>query len=162
MVEALSSRFGVLAVGSPARGYSWPSFTAGNQAAEKHGAYSDRAVTPIADRLAAELLDQVTWVRRDAFAPAVAAWSRAEAMVQQVVAWLDERGLLDEDGEPRSATNLLLRLEATAANRRSELGLTPQSFARLLQATADQPGAAEERERLLAEARRLVEAQEAR
>lgn len=34
--------------GTPARGYSWPPFTAGNEAAVRHGAYSESRLAPVA------------------------------------------------------------------------------------------------------------------
>lgn len=117
-------------------------------------------MAPLADRLAAELVELAPWTSRPAFAAAVAAWSRAEARCHLVGDWLDERGLLDEAGEPRPATGFLLRLESQASTLRARLALDPSSLAALLAKLAGAPAqhVAEEREALLAEARVLVEA----
>lgn len=146
--------------GVAARGYSWPPASVANRLALKHGADSEREVTPVAEALAVELVQVAPWCQRAAFAPAVAAWSRAEAQVQLVMAWLDHHGLLDDGGEPRRAATYLLRLEASAAHRRSELGLTPTAFAKLLASLEGRPEAAGEREAMLAEAQAIIDARE--
>lgn len=153
------SRAGREGGGRPARGYSWAPFQPGNVAGLRHGAGSERKVSPIASRLAAELAETAPWTSRPAFAASVAAWSRAEARVSLVAGWLDEHGLLDPDGEPRGAAAFLVKLESQAANLRARLGLDPAALAGLLAKLAEVPGevVAEERERLLAEARALVE-----
>jgi hypothetical protein len=120
-------------VDEPARGYSWPPFERGNQAALQHGAYSERRIKPIAETLQHEIVAVAPWLNQPAFAPAVAAWARAEAAVQLLVTELDKHGgLLEGDGTPRKGTNYLERLEARARKLRTDLGLTPQSWAGLL------------------------------
>ena len=49
--------------------------------------------------------------------------------------WIDEHGLLGDDGQPQ-AVALLQRLETRASTLREELGLTPQALARLLNSLA--------------------------
>lgn len=109
---------------------------AGNDLARTLGAYSQRSWGPLADRLAEELVEEAPWLARPTFASAVAAWARVEAQLQLVMGWLDEHGLLDEDGKPRPATNLLDRLEGRAASLRQDLGRTPQALAKLLSVVA--------------------------
>lgn len=156
-----------------ARGYSWPTFgpdnpgvpaPLGNTRSLQHGAYSARSWKPLADAIAAELADIAPWCTRAVYGPAVAAWARTEAQLQLVMAWLDDHGPLDKDGEPRPATALLSKLETQAQSLRAELGLSPLALARLLGAftTAvtvggDDAGALDA---LRAEGRRFVEARE--
>ena len=107
-----------------------PDFGPGNTDSVKHGADSRRRWQPIADRLAAELLAERPWLaghRRT-----VVAWARVEAQVQLIGAWLDEHGLVDDDGEPRAAGNRLDRLETRAQSLRNDLGEAPMAMARLL------------------------------
>lgn len=123
--------------GRRGRGYSWEPFGAGNRAAERHGAWSERRIAPLAERLAAELAESAPWTCRPAYRATVAAWARAEVRVQLIERWLDEVGDLDELGRPRAASGWLDRLESRAMRLRSELGLSPQSLARLLLSTSE-------------------------
>ena len=117
---------------TPRRGYSWPPFEPGNRMTLTHGAYSERSWRPLADRLAAHLVETAPWSGRDTFAPTVAAWARTEAQIQRLMDYLDHHGPLDSEGETRPAATHLARLETTAANLRASLGLDPSSLARLL------------------------------
>lgn len=145
----------------PRRDYSWPPFKPGHELSKRHGAYSPRSWRPLADRIAAELVDVAPWAAEPTFAASVAAWARVEAQLQLVLDWLDEHGPLDDEGEPRGATNLQLKLESSAANLRATLGLDPQSWARLLASFAAAGDPADEgRRQLLEVGRRLLEAQE--
>lgn len=153
------------AVGEPARRYSWPPFEAGNAVAVKHGAASrtgEGTWRPVAERLVVELAEVAPWTTRPAFGAAAWAWARAEAKVMLVSDWLDERGLLTADGEPRPAATFLERLEARAANARERLGLDPQAFVRLFTALTASPSTdADALDALRAEGRRILEAREA-
>lgn len=146
----------------PARNYSWPPFEPGNFAGERHGANSERRWRPLAAELVTDLAVQAPWVRRGAFAASVAAWARCEAQLRLIGDYLDRQGLLDGDGVPRPALAAQLRLESQAMNLRARLGLDPSALVRLLGAVRDQPGAIEEREALLSEARALVAGSESR
>jgi hypothetical protein len=137
----------------PARGYRWADAEAGNELALVHGAYSERRLAPRAAQIAGELLshpDTPEWLRTPSYAPAVAAWSRAEAVVSLLWDYLAEVDLqqaladvteLDEQhakGSTRSTARRteavltqLHRHETRAANLRRELGLSPLSRARL-------------------------------
>jgi hypothetical protein len=145
-------------VSGAARGYSWPSFEDGNTAAEKHGATGDRRWRPLADHLAAEIVESAAWLTRPAFRRTVQAWSVAEAKAQLVDAWLDEHGLLDDDGAPRPANNLADRLHGRAANLRAAMGLDPASFARLLATFSGVVGGEDALAALKREGARLIEA----
>jgi hypothetical protein len=143
----------------PARGYRWPPFQPGNEKGKRHGAWG-REVQPLADALVAELAEHAPWSGRPAFAASVAAWARAEARCVLVGRYLDEEGMLTEQGEPRPAAKFLLEVERSAANLRARLALDPVSLAKLLStlvSTGNEHQMVEERERLLSEARELVE-----
>jgi hypothetical protein len=116
----------------PARGYKWPPFEPGNTWQLRHGARSARTVAPIAGRLADGLVEAAPWTAAPAFGPTVQAWAWAEAQCVLYRAWFDERGLVDEDGEPRPGLGRWDAAERRAASLRAELGLTPQSLGQLL------------------------------
>jgi hypothetical protein len=125
---------------SPPRRYSWPAFTAGNQAHMTHGARSrdgHGTWAPIAEALASEVVETCPWLDRRAHAAAVQAWARTEARLALVAAWLAEHGDLDEHGSPRPATNLAGQLERRAQALRAELGLSPMSLSLLMQRLAE-------------------------
>jgi len=148
-------------VGESARGYAWPPFAAGNTAGQRHGATGARLWRPLAASLTDELASAAPWTTRPAYAAQVAAWARVEAQLSLVSEWLDEVGLLDDEGKPRPATSLADRLEVRAARLREALGLTPQSLGRLLLVVAAvdraQGGQADALELLLAEGRLALE-----
>jgi hypothetical protein len=120
---------------NPTRGYSWAPFTAGHELSLKHGADSERRWRPVAERLAADLLAERPWLadhRRT-----VDAWARVEAQARLIGDWLDTHGLLDDEGEPRPASNRLDRLEARAQSLRADLAEPPLAMARLLGTLTD-------------------------
>jgi len=78
------------------------------------------------------LLTVAPWTAQPAFAGARASLAWVEAQLVLLRAYLDEHGLVDGDGQPRPAADRLDRLEARASTLRAELGLTPQSLAKLL------------------------------
>ncbi len=139
-----------------------PPFEPGNTVALSHGARSPRMVEPIARELAAELVTVAPWTSRPAFAADIAAWANSEAQCRLLRAYIDEHGLLDGEGEPRSALGLLDKAESRAARLRQALGLSPMGLGRLLATlTAAARGTDEARTELdavRAEGRRLVEA----
>lgn len=118
--------------GGPARGYKWEPALPGNFKAKKHGAYSDRVITP----LAAEINNAVCLARPDLQAPemqpAVMAYARTEAQLEILTAYVDQHGAINEEtGEPTAAEKHRLRIDTQAANHRARLGLDPLSKARL-------------------------------
>ncbi len=99
--------------------------------AQKHGAFSERVVDPVARELVGVVLAQVSYLGDPSYEPAVWAWGRAEARVLVLSRWLDENGTLDENGVPRPALAALKDFERLALTARSRLGLDPLSRAQL-------------------------------
>jgi len=127
----------------------------------QHGAHSERRWRPLVTQLAAEVLQDAPWLSRPAFRLTVQAWSVTEAKAQIVDDWLNEVGLLDDDGAPRPAAALSDRLHGRAAHLRSQMGLDPVSFAKLLATFSAVPGAEDELAALKREGARLIEARSA-
>ena len=121
--------------GIAARGYSWPPFEEGNQAAVTHGAYSVEVYGPVARELVSGVLTDRPQLNR--YRTAVAAWADVEARCLVVREHLDAHGMLDEQGKPRPAVELLVRLESRADKARQRLGLDPKADADLAKSTAD-------------------------
>jgi hypothetical protein len=143
--------------GGPARGYKWPQATEGNEIALQHGAYSPRRVGELADDIATALLDSpdtASYLQNPEWAPLIASYARAQAIVTLMWRWLDsvdtETALGDvtesEESEERDGTKVrrrsttkhvesvltqLHRHEVRALNLATQLGLTPVSRARL-------------------------------
>jgi hypothetical protein len=110
----------------------------GNERALKHGANSERLVGPRAAELAEAAKATVPWLAERSFAPAVDAWARAEAGAALIAEYLDGLGgLLDDDGRPWPAVEVLLKFERRAEKGRARLGLDPASRARLEREMAD-------------------------
>lgn len=139
-------------MGEQARGYSWPAFPPGHTLSMRHGARSARTVRPIAEAVAAQLVEVAPWCARPAFHAEVEAWAWQEARCRLLREWLDEVGLLDDEGVPRPACSELARAESAAARGREALGLNPRAWAKLFQAFS---GAAVDTEADLAELRRV-------
>lgn len=142
-------------MGEPARNYSWPPWEPGNTAALTHGADSPRQVQPLADRIAAELVEVAPWCGHPAFAAEVQAAAWEEARVRLLQAWVNEYGLLDDRSE--GALSQLERAQGRASRLRSNLGLSPIAWAKVLAslASAKSEAAAGELEALAAVGREL-------
>lgn len=121
---------------TPARNYKWADFEPDNLVALRHGARSARTVRPVAEKVAAELAKTAPWTAQPAFAAEVQAWAWAEARCILLRAWVDEHGILDADGEPIPALSELERAEGRAGRLRSNLGLNPAAWAKLLNTLA--------------------------
>lgn len=137
-----------------------PPWEPGNTAALTHGADSKRMVQPLADELAAQLLEVAPWCAHAAFGPEVAAWAWETARVQLLQAWVNEYGLLDDRSE--GALGQLERAQGRASRLRQNLGLNPVAWSRVLAsaATAKAAGveaAGEQVEALAAVGRELTE-----
>jgi hypothetical protein len=98
------------------------------------GAFA-RKVRPVADEIARELTEAAPWTARPAFNGALRSLAWVEAQALLLRRWIDEHGLLGDEGQPQAVT-LLQRLETRASTLREELGLTPQALARLLSSLA--------------------------
>lgn len=145
---------------APARAYSWEPFGPGHELSTTHGAWSERKISPRAQALRAWLLEVAPWTALPSMRAEVEAWAWAEARVSLLREFVDERGELDAAGKPLPASGLLERLEATAAKRRAELGITPNAWARLVAAmsSTDHEAAARGLEALKATGRALASA----
>lgn len=118
-------------MGELARGYSWPAFKEGNEAALKAGAFSARKIDPIAAELAAGIVLLRPDLDDQQFFFAVHAWARAEARCILFADWLVDRAMADDDGEPLAALTAVARFEKQAADLRARLGLDPRARAEL-------------------------------
>src|SRR4051812_6985953 len=88
-----------------------PDFEPGNTVAVSHGAYSPRVVEPRARQLLDELATVApAWLELVDTA-ALTAWARTEARCEVLREWCDEHGLLDAEGKPTGAADLLIRCE---------------------------------------------------
>ena len=146
------------ASGVPSRGYRWPPFEPGHTRTLHHGAASERTWRPLADAIAAELVEVAPWAAQPPFAASVAAWARQEARLQLVDGYLAERGLLDDDGNPRPATKLLQELERSTESLRARLALDPVSWSKLLGTLAASQGEGDDLDALRAVGRRILAA----
>jgi hypothetical protein len=87
---------------------------------------------PVADRLAEGLGEVAPWTSAPVFAGSVASWAHAEAQAYLLRRWLDEHGLVDDEGQPRPAAGMLERVEVRLVGLRDRLGLSPLALGRLL------------------------------
>lgn len=118
---------------------SWqrPPFEKGHELSTKHGAWSDRKVSPVAQRYETTALQTVDYLADPSYRPALSAWARTEARIELLEEWLDEHGMVDDEtGQVRGAANLLARFETQAARQRERLGMDPLSRAKIRQMTA--------------------------
>jgi hypothetical protein len=113
-----------------------------NVAAVVHGASSDRIVDELAARYRERALDLLGGTmpgylaERPEWDAAILAWSRAEARAWLLARYLDDVGLLDQDGNPRPAVATAMQAEQVAAKARDALGLNPVAAAKLGQSLA--------------------------
>lgn len=119
---------------SPARGYTWEPFTANHTKSLKHGARSERMISPAAARIANELMESYPRLRE--YRGAVLEYARVDAQVELLQAWVDEHGAIDDKGESTGANNTLLKTRKHLLNLADRLGLTPLANARLGKDTA--------------------------
>jgi len=102
----------------------------GNTRAVTHGVHSPRVVAERAESIRTQLFELVP-VRTDADTPAITLLSNQLARISLVNDWLNEVGILDAKGEPRSVLGMLTRWENSAAKMCDQLGLTPTARVRL-------------------------------
>ncbi len=135
-----------------------PPFAEGNTAALRHGARSPGVLRPIVDQLTGELAEVAPWTRRPAYAGEVKSWAWSEARCVVLRDWVDQHGVLSEEGA--LAAGELARAESRAATARDRLGLSPLALAKLLGAFSSAPSGTDDDalEALKAEGRRIVEA----
>lgn len=132
----------------------------GNQEARTHGAYASDLGDAAGER-AEGLRSSMPWLGVEAFAGSVHDLAVAEVIVDRLVAYLAEHGLLDDDGNPRPAATMLDRWMGRAQRVRSEMGLTPAAWAKLLASlTASGDGETNQLEALRKVGREIREAAE--
>ncbi len=108
-------------------------FAPGNDMARTHGAYSPSVVGALADEFAQSAVDSMPLLALDRFAFALRAWSHAEARCELIRRHLDAHGVLNNRHTPRmSLLAVLAASERAAARGRAELGLSPESAARIV------------------------------
>lgn len=149
----------------PARGYKWAPFQPGHTLSTRHGATSERRIAAQMEAMSPQLAEEITdvsYLSDPSFGAALRGWLRAEARCELVRAYLDEHGLLDRDGMPRPAAELMLRLESQASKLRSRLGLDPVSRAQLQRDLTESGRNTVSMAEALAEGRRLRLAAQAR
>jgi len=120
-------------VGELARGYSWPPFEPGNEAALTHGATSPRYIEPRAAEIAEAILsaEDMADLTSPRYRLDVLALARAEAQIERLDKWLgSEVGDLS-DTRRLAAYGLLDKAERRAAGCRTRLGMSPLARARL-------------------------------
>lgn len=139
--------------GGPARGYSWAPFKAGNVAGMRHGAFSSRRVDPIAEELAAGLLEDRPDL--EGYPEVVWAWARPEARCLLLAEHFAD-GLFDQDGAVRPGLRYVARFERQADQLRQRLGLDPRSEAELFRDRISAPRGAVDLDRLREEGRRAL------
>jgi hypothetical protein len=99
------------------------------------GAFA-REVRPVAEEIARDLTEVAPWTARPAFDGALRSLAWVEAQAVLLRRWIDEHGILGDDGQPQAGVTVLQRLETRASTLREELGLTPHALARLLSSLA--------------------------
>jgi hypothetical protein len=130
----------------------------GNGLAVTHGGYSPRVYGETAAQLHAGILAERPQLAR--YGEALRAWSDLEARCEVVRSHLDEHGMLDGEGRPRPACELLLRLDRAADRARQRLGLDPRADLDLAKATAEVQHLASDLDAVRAAGRRALEARE--
>ena len=118
---------------APAPVQSWqrPPFEKGNTLSLQHGAHSDRKIAPIAQAWVDAALAECPYLRDASYTPALTSWARFEAKCDLLHDWIDEHGLLDDNGNATPAAKLLPVYEGRAASLRATLGMDPISRAKL-------------------------------
>jgi hypothetical protein len=144
-----------------------PPLPAGHEVTVQHGAYSPRAVHPLAVEIRDSVLadPEVAYLQAPRWAPAVWAWAQAEAQHQLVSEYLAKCGLESGDGigdldkeRVRSAYLIQHRARAHADRLRGQLGLTPSSWAKLTKDGQVARAAAAGTAAIMADLRRLEQA----
>ena len=123
---------------NPARGYTWPPFERGNQAAVTHGVFAanrSEMVQAEVEAIAEQVADRFPWT--SGYEDERRAYARALCDEQTVRDYLDQVGPLDQHQHERPAVRTLERFSARAARCRAALGLSPMAHARLLALVAE-------------------------
>jgi hypothetical protein len=145
----------------PARGYTWPPFEPGNEAALRHGAHSLKLVEPRARELAPAILEANAHLDSLRDGHAVMRLAVALARIERVWAWLaeqDDAVFSDtEAGEVHGVHERLSRWERQAAADEDRLGISPVTRAKLGLDLLRGQVLTEEQKRQQAEARKRLD-----
>lgn len=107
-----------------------PDYAENNVVSLQSGYRSPRVYSAVSAALVAGIVDDRPDLRK--YPEALAAWADAEARAALLRRHLDEIGIIDEDGQPRtSLVNMLRWFEKSATAARDRLGLDPRSEAEL-------------------------------
>ncbi|MCM1012712.1 hypothetical protein BC102111_00779 [Brevibacterium casei CIP 102111] len=105
-------------------------FSENNTVNLQSGYRSPRVYSAVSAALVAGIVDDRPDLRK--YPEALAAWADAEARAALLRRHLDEIGIIDDDGQPRtSLVNMLRWFENSATSARDRLGLDPRSEAEL-------------------------------
>lgn len=104
-----------------------------NLAALKHGAHSPRTLRSRAAEIADVLAEIDPWCALPTFRGALDDLAFALAQLEVLRADMDERGMLTDDRQPVGSANYHQRVQGTVNRLRSEMGLTPVAWGRLVQ-----------------------------
>lgn len=108
-----------------------PPFEPGNQAARKHGVYSPGRLREIAAGYLERLRAEAPTGGEPADSMALELLALTWARLELGYAYLDEHGILDDDGEPLRLVRDLVSWENSARKLLVELGMTAASRAEL-------------------------------
>lgn len=138
-----------------------PPFAKGNTLAVKSGHHSARVYGPLAEQIAAGLMETRPDLR--GYPEAVAAWATLEAQTALVRRHIAHVGMIDPAAEQVRSRPLddLLKLERATAKMRATLGLDPRSEAELARERAAASALAVDLSSLAERGRAALEAQEA-
>jgi len=107
-----------------------PPFERGNEIALRHGAYSLIRLRPRAEEIA-QGLDGIVPAVAPADEPTIRLAALALAQVEAVAEYLDENGIVDENGQAQPVVRHFGTMLNTAARLLDRLGCTPTSRAAL-------------------------------
>jgi len=116
----------------PARGYSWAPFTAGNEVAVRHGAFSRRLIADRSVEVRADLLDRCPWIVDRVDDEALDRYARAEARARLLNEYIEAKVEVEgvEAVRPYLWTEAA-RSDANAQKFAQDLGLDPAGRSRI-------------------------------
>lgn len=109
----------------------WEPFTANHTKSLKHGARSERMITPLAAAISNDLMRHHEHLQDPLFRDMVLEYARVAAQVDLLQAYVDETGTLERNGDVRNASEFLLKTRKHYASLANKLGLTPEAQARM-------------------------------
>lgn len=143
---------------APARGYKWADAGPGNTLALKHGADSERFIAERAVEVKTRILELAPWVDKDVFIPAVARYMRAEARELLLHDFITDVAVRKGVGAvPQRLWEQATAATNAAGKAAADLGLTPQSYARLRATTGHAAATEAGLDKLLEQGRTIVE-----